>query len=618
MRADRPRGRPAHAVLRRDGARFDLPRAARVARVATPNEPKSGFHVLDRGEEALLWRGALTDRAERSIDAQYFIWSEDNVGTIAAERLLRAADRGVRVRVLVDDLSLSPPTRASWRCSTQHPRIEIRIYNPDRRRWPAFLPKVFAFGPISSDEPAMHNKALVIDGAVAVIGGRNIADEYFDMHSEYNFRDRDVVAVGPGRRPAGARLRPLLEQRLGGAGGGVRPRRTSRRPSATPTTRGCMPMPSTRNTFPNDSRGRWAEMDARSHDLAGRLVWGEARVSTTSGQERRPRALNAFGEMGRSSPTPPPRAKSGDPGRNSLSRDDAGHARRLLRDLRSEASACRILTNSLASTDEPSRSRATRCSASAAPARCRAPRVDATSASTLARSSPDCPRMAVAEPTRAAREDDGDRPAHRLHRLVQHGSALDAPQHRSGRADRQPRARAQDRCHHRARHGPANSWTVTLAPRRRQAHVDMGPGRSARTATGTRGDAGSCCSSSFSTDSHRLPDLMRAKGVAVLGSPRLMTGSVAALSAPAFRRPSRPSARVPRRPLGCRPAAADSVRRAIAAYFGVEVDDITDGTDLLRDLHADPMEAYEIVAMLCREQASSSPRGTICPPSGRS
>jgi hypothetical protein len=97
--------------------------------VAKHPAKQSGFLLLDKGEEALLWRGMLADRATRTIDAQYFIWNQDNVGTIAAERLLRAAERGVRVRVIVDELTLDADPRFLALLNA-HPLVEIRLYNP--------------------------------------------------------------------------------------------------------------------------------------------------------------------------------------------------------------------------------------------------------------------------------------------------------------------------------------------------------------------------------------------------------------------------------------------------------------------------------------------------------
>jgi len=157
---------------------------------------QSGAYVLDTGEEALISRAWLAEHASRSIDVQYFIWSTDNIGLLAAEALLRAAGRGVKVRVIVDDFMIDAPDR--WLLAlARHPGIEIRIYNPkssvgvsfSRRWWNAATD-------LRGVNQRMHDKTFIVDGAVAITGGRNVAAEYYDYHHEYNFRDRDVLLAG--------------------------------------------------------------------------------------------------------------------------------------------------------------------------------------------------------------------------------------------------------------------------------------------------------------------------------------------------------------------------------------------------------------------------------------
>lgn len=165
--------------------------------VAKQPADESGFLLLDRGEEALLWRGMLADRATRTIDAQYYIWSQDNVGTIAAERLLQAAERGVRIRVIVDELSLDADPRFLALLNA-HPLVEIRLYNPSGSLGLGAMGKVMRMlGDFRRINRRMHNKAFIVDGSIAILGGRNVADEYYDLDPEHNFRDRDVVAIGP-------------------------------------------------------------------------------------------------------------------------------------------------------------------------------------------------------------------------------------------------------------------------------------------------------------------------------------------------------------------------------------------------------------------------------------
>jgi putative cardiolipin synthase len=156
----------------------------------------TGVFVLERGEDALLARAWFADNAQESIDIQYFIWSADNVGELASAALLRAATRGVRVRVIVDDLLVDAPDKAILALA-KHPNIDIRIYNPRHSVGTPLARRVFN---IASDfrgaNQRMHDKTFTVDGKIAITGGRNMADEYFDFDHAYNFRDRDALLVG--------------------------------------------------------------------------------------------------------------------------------------------------------------------------------------------------------------------------------------------------------------------------------------------------------------------------------------------------------------------------------------------------------------------------------------
>jgi putative cardiolipin synthase len=173
----------------------DAPMAFIDAQIAA-NAGKSGVYVLDTGAEALLARAWLADHARESIEVQYFIWSTDNIGILAAEALLRAAERGVRVRVIVDALLVDAPDK-SLLALARHPKIDIRIYNPQTS---AGVPLHKRLSNVVTNfrgvNQRMHDKTLVVDGKVAITGGRNMAAEYFDYNHEYNFRDRDVLLLG--------------------------------------------------------------------------------------------------------------------------------------------------------------------------------------------------------------------------------------------------------------------------------------------------------------------------------------------------------------------------------------------------------------------------------------
>jgi putative cardiolipin synthase len=134
----------------------------------------------------------MVDLAERSLDLQYYIWDPDITGGLLGERVVRAAERGVRVRLLLDDISIVDRDSVLARL-TGHPNIEIRAFNPfrDRKRWGDL------FGDIPRVNRRSHNKIFVADNAVTIIGGRNIADHYFGVHGESNYRDLDAIATGP-------------------------------------------------------------------------------------------------------------------------------------------------------------------------------------------------------------------------------------------------------------------------------------------------------------------------------------------------------------------------------------------------------------------------------------
>ncbi len=156
----------------------------------------TGVYVLEKGEESLIGRAWLAQHATRSIDIQYFIWSSDNIGTLAAEMLLSAAERGVAVRVLVDDVLVDADDRTLLLLSA-HPKVQIRIYNPKISVgvgfWQRIKNAVTGFRDINQ---RMHDKTAIFDGVAGITGGRNMADEYFDYDHEYNFRDRDVLLLG--------------------------------------------------------------------------------------------------------------------------------------------------------------------------------------------------------------------------------------------------------------------------------------------------------------------------------------------------------------------------------------------------------------------------------------
>ncbi len=153
----------------------------------------SGFKLLDTGLDAFVARAALIEQATSSIDFKSFIFKDDAMGRIILELLAKAADRGVRVRLLLDDL-WSGNQDTLLLAFNAHSNIEIRLFNPLKRTAFKELQYVTRFGSITR---RMHNKALISDNTAAVAGGRNIALEYFDLKPELSFADLDVLTVGP-------------------------------------------------------------------------------------------------------------------------------------------------------------------------------------------------------------------------------------------------------------------------------------------------------------------------------------------------------------------------------------------------------------------------------------
>jgi len=155
------------------------------------------YHVLNVGSEAFDWRLRAIDSAVDSIDLQTFIWELDSVGQLVRDHLIAAADRGVFVRVLVDDSFVLDADQQLLEID-QHPGIELKVFNPYQRRSShAVLRQVLNAGEFHRLDHRMHNKVMVIDNQVAVVGGRNLADHYFGYHPSANFRDMELVAGGP-------------------------------------------------------------------------------------------------------------------------------------------------------------------------------------------------------------------------------------------------------------------------------------------------------------------------------------------------------------------------------------------------------------------------------------
>ncbi len=172
--------------------------------LARGHDGQSGFRIIPVGADGFLLRMQMINAAERALDLQYFIFRGDDTGRLLTGAVLRAADRGVRVRVLLDDGETEAGDEQIIKLAA-HPMIEVRIFNPFAYRGHSLALKAveFMFNAARLDY-RMHNKLLVVDNAAALLGGRNIGDQYFQIDPESQFADDDVFAGGPIVRPLSA------------------------------------------------------------------------------------------------------------------------------------------------------------------------------------------------------------------------------------------------------------------------------------------------------------------------------------------------------------------------------------------------------------------------------
>lgn len=161
------------------------------------NQGKSGFRILETGTESLKYRMSLIQAAEKSIDLQYYTMHDDTSANLLLEALLEAAGRGVRVRFLIDHISIKEvgPTLGVL---DGVKNIEVRVFNPPYTRDQGYIARLLSYTrDIGKVFKRMHNKALIADNQFAIMGGRNLGDEYFEAHKDHQFKDTDILAAGP-------------------------------------------------------------------------------------------------------------------------------------------------------------------------------------------------------------------------------------------------------------------------------------------------------------------------------------------------------------------------------------------------------------------------------------
>ena len=172
-----------------------------VAPMTSAHPGEAGLVILADNLDAFAIRASTARAAGRSLDLQYYIWHPDFTGNLLYNELLRAADRGVRVRLLLDDMNVHG-SHTVLAALDSHPSIEVRLFNPTRAREGTVARGIELLLRFFSVNRRMHTKAWIADGQVAVVGGRNVGDEYFDAAADVNFMDTDVAVIGPPVRQA--------------------------------------------------------------------------------------------------------------------------------------------------------------------------------------------------------------------------------------------------------------------------------------------------------------------------------------------------------------------------------------------------------------------------------
>ena len=195
--ATRPPANVAREITHALPADTVTPLSTAVGAASAAHGGLDGVRVLTDGIEALQMRVALAHAATRTLDLQYYIAEEDNTGKLLLGAALYAADHGVRVRMLVDDLNFKDIDKR-MAALNQHPNIEIRVFNPFASADAGPLAKLSnLLTDMDKLTHRMHNKAMIADNQIAIVGGRNLGDEYFDASPNLVFRDLDVFTAGP-------------------------------------------------------------------------------------------------------------------------------------------------------------------------------------------------------------------------------------------------------------------------------------------------------------------------------------------------------------------------------------------------------------------------------------
>lgn len=191
--AIRDNDKTAASALQRED---DTELGRRIAPLVAAHPGQTGMRLVSSNLDAFALRVLGARKAQRSLDLQYYIWHNDLTGKILAGELVRAADRGVKVRLLVDDMDVRSK-EAALQTMDAHENIEVRLFNPFKSASGAMRTMVEFLFRGSALNHRMHNKAYIADGQFALVGGRNVGDEYFGASGETNFSDMDLAMIGP-------------------------------------------------------------------------------------------------------------------------------------------------------------------------------------------------------------------------------------------------------------------------------------------------------------------------------------------------------------------------------------------------------------------------------------
>jgi cardiolipin synthase C len=332
------------------GARFDT--------AALAHGGDSAFRIISVGVDGFLMRAQLIDAAEKTLDLQYFIFRGDETGRLLTDALLHAADRGVRVRVLVDDGDTVAGDEQIMALDA-HPNVQVRVFNPFAYRGHNTLRRVLEFSLHASRlDYRMHNKLLVVDNAVALVGGRNIGNQYFQMDPDSQFADDDALAAGP----IAARLSATFDEFWNSpfAIPAAALNRHQRSAKALRARRGRAAERSeqhlqTLKTDGIDYAARVASGEPYASILSGRLplVWAQAEVVSDSPDKKNIESGDRRGRLMARSVLKAASAAQSEVLMVTPYLVPAADELALLKDLRKRQVQVRILTNSLESTPDP-------------------------------------------------------------------------------------------------------------------------------------------------------------------------------------------------------------------------------------------------------------------------